>query len=92
MVPPPSESLETVGFSYFSKGDGGRKVLTHLPRIIKNRWIVLVFEGGGGECFLTSQTFPFWGFPLRNTSGRPWREKDKNMWGKEGTKTLQNTV
>ena len=47
MVPPPSESLETVGFSYFSKGDGGRKVLTHLPRIIKNRWIVLVFEGGG---------------------------------------------
>ena len=52
MVPPPSESLETVGFSYFSKGDGGRKVLTHLPRIIKNRWIVLVFEGVGGECFL----------------------------------------
>ena len=48
MVPPASESLKTVGFSYFSKGDGGRKVLTHLPRIIKNRWIVLVFEGGGG--------------------------------------------
>ena len=52
MVPPPSESLKTVGFSYFSKGNGGGKVLTHLPRIIKNRWIVLVFEGGEGECFL----------------------------------------